>query len=198
MAIFLFLIYGKNMHYLAWAEISRRIIFENKILRLVLSKQNDNTNKTAEFTLVECPDWATVIALCDMDDGQTGVLMVYQYRVGGQELSLEFPGGMIEAGESDQAAAQRELLEETGYRADEWIKIGDINPNPSFMTNRSHTWLARGLHKVSTQNLDPEELIDVRIVPLADLESGKCPEFEVNAIMLSSWYWFKRWRKSQA
>lgn len=186
--------YCHSMHYLAWKERSRRTMFENNLFRLVLSDQESADGKSGTFTLLECPDWATVIALTQTADGSPGLLLVRQYRVGAKTLSLEFPGGAVEPGEEDQAAARRELLEETGYIADEWIKLGAINPNASFMTNRAHTWLARGLHRAGDQQLDPQEIIDLQTVAIADIEAGKHPEFEVNAIMMVSWYWFKRWQ----
>jgi len=182
------------MDNLTWTELARRTAFENHLFRLVLSDQTAADGKTGTFTLLECADWANVVALHPTPDGQPGLLMVRQYRIGGHQISLEFPGGVVDPGEDDAQAARRELREETGYLADEWIKIGAINPNPSFMTNRTHTWLARGLRRAGGQDLDPQEIIDVHTVALADIEAGLCPEFEVNAIMMASWYWFKRWQ----
>ena len=62
------------------------------------------------------------------------------------------------------------------------------------MVNRTHTWLASGLSRAGAQDLDPNEIIDIHFVPVRDLEEGRQVDFEVNAIMLVTWYWFQRWR----
>ena len=185
------------MDHLQWQEKSRRIAFENHLFRMVLSNQQAPDGRMGTFTLLECSDWVNVVALTQTEAGELALLMVRQYRFGGQQVALEFPGGVIEEGEDTLAAAKRELLEETGYRAETWVKLGDINPNPSFMVNRTHTWLARDLSLPGIQNLDENEIIDVHVIPLAELMAGKHPDFEVNAIMLASWYWFERWLRDQ-
>ncbi len=185
------------MDHLQWQEKSRRIAFENHLFRMVLSTQQAPDGRRGTFTLLECSDWVNVVALTKTESGEPALLMVRQYRFGGQQLALEFPGGVIEEGEDNLSAAQRELREETGYQAATWEKLGDINPNPSFMVNRTHTWLARNLSLAGSQNLDENEIIDVHIVPLAELQAGAHPDFEVNAIMLVTWYWFERWMRDQ-
>ena len=185
------------MDHLQWREKSRRTAYENHLFRMIVSDQQASDGRMGTFTLLECADWVNVIALARTTEDQPALLMVRQYRFGGQQVALEFPGGVIEPGETTLAAAQRELLEETGFTAGRWEKLGDINPNPSFMVNRTHTWLAQDLSLPGQQNLDDNEIIDVHFVPLAELDAGQQPDFEVNAIMLVSWYWFQRWRQRQ-
>lgn len=185
------------MDHLRWREKSRRQAFENHLFRLVLSEQQASDGRVGTFTLLECGDWVNVVALTEDSEGRPSFLMVRQYRFGGRQVALEFPGGVIEPGEDTLVAAKRELLEETGYTAGTWEKLGDINPNPSFMVNRTHTWLARDLCFAGAQELDANEIIDVHMVPVAELEAGAHPDFEVNAIMLVTWYWYQRWRKKQ-
>jgi 8-oxo-dGTP pyrophosphatase MutT (NUDIX family) len=186
------------MDHLQWREKNRRQMFENHLFRLVLSEQQAPDGRVGTFTLLECGDWVNVVALTEDGDGHAALLMVRQYRFGGRQVALEFPGGVIEPGEDTLEAAKRELLEETGYTAGRWEKLGDINPNPSFMVNRTHTWLARDLRLSAAQNLDANEIIDVHVVPVAELQAGAHPDFEVNAIMLVTWYWFERWLRGQA
>ena len=74
--------------------------------------------------------------------------MVRQYRHGAGQLTLETPGGLIDPGETPAEAAARELLEETGYAADEIVSLGAVNPNPALFSNRLHGFLARGAQRV--------------------------------------------------
>ncbi len=100
----------------------------------------------AERTVVTHPGAVAVLAL---DDAQR-VLMIRQYRHPvGHEL-WEIPAGLRDAdGESPLVTAQRELLEETGYRAREWHTLVDYFTSPGFSTERIRVFLARGLEPVA-------------------------------------------------
>jgi len=94
------------------------------------------------------------------------VVLIRQFRFGTAELTLEIPGGLIDAGEAPAAAAARELLEETGYRAAHWTALGTIAPNPAFLRNRLFTFLAEGCTRVADPDPDPGEDIEVELHPL--------------------------------
>jgi NTP pyrophosphohydrolases including oxidative damage repair enzymes len=89
-----------------------------------------------------------------------GVLMERQWRTPMRRVMLEFPAGKLDAGESWQACAQRELREETGYSAAEWAYIGIINNAISYSDESIHLAFARGLTP-GTQQLDAHEFLDV-------------------------------------
>jgi 8-oxo-dGTP pyrophosphatase MutT (NUDIX family) len=95
------------------------------------------------YTVLDTSDWAIVIPALDTDRGREFV-MVRQWRHGALQLSLEFPGGVFERGEEAEAAAKRELKEETGYSAGKIEKIGEFSPNPAIMSNRVHFSLPQG------------------------------------------------------
>jgi ADP-ribose pyrophosphatase len=78
---------------------------------------------------------------------------------------------MDEEDESPQQAAQRELLEETGYTSNKFIEVGKIYSNPATHTNLTHSFLALDVKKVDQQNLDETEDIEVYLVPLDELVS---------------------------
>ena len=69
-----------------------------------------------DFHVVEMPEWVGILAVTEHEQ----VLFVEQYRHGCGRVSLELPAGVIDPGEHPLAAAQRELLEETGYAAEDW------------------------------------------------------------------------------
>lgn len=99
------------------------------------------------------------------------VVLVRQYKHGAGAVLLELPGGVVDAHETDPAAAaRRELLEETGYTADQLEPLLSVFDNPTKDTNRIHYFLAREAHRVAAQHLDPTETIEVLTVPLTEIE----------------------------
>jgi ADP-ribose pyrophosphatase len=118
-----------------------------------------------DFYVIEAPDWVNVIPLTE--DGS--VVLIEQFRHGTAEVSLEIPGGMVDAGESPAEAAARELLEETGYEAGEVVPLGRSRPNPALQDNWIHTFLARGVVRTGEPHNDSTEQTRVRLVPLEEI-----------------------------
>jgi len=101
------------------------------------------------------------------EDGS--VIMERQYRYPLDRVILEVPAGKLDAPDEDRlSAVQRELREETGYTADDWIPLGDFHPAPAYSDEYITMYLARGLHK-GPRALDEDEFLDVYTVPLAEL-----------------------------
>ena len=127
-----------------------------------------------DATTFQFRSWANIVALTKGNE----VVLVKQYRHGVCDVLLEFPGGVVEAGEDPMVGAERELLEETGYRAARLIQVGKIYPNPALQTNTLYCYLALDAEKVSVQNLDAGEDIEVHLLPLDELvEMAKRGEF---------------------
>lgn len=142
--------------------------------RFRIDKCELSNGNLLDATIFEFRSWANVLALTK--DGE--VVLVKQYRHGVCDALLEFPGGVVEDGEDPLDGARRELLEETGYESSNMIQIGKFYPNPALQTNILHCFLARDAEKVSGQNLDPGEDIEVHLVPLDELiEMAKRGEF---------------------
>ncbi|MGE5589003.1 MAG: NUDIX hydrolase [Bacillota bacterium] len=119
------------------------------------------------FFVMEFLNWVNVVAVT----GDQQVILVRQYRHGIQSQSLEIPGGTLDRADEDPAgAAARELLEETGYRAEVLEPLGRVAANPATQNNYCYFYLARGAVKVSEQHLDPAEDIRVELVPVAQVK----------------------------
>ncbi len=149
-----------------WDEIERREVHRGRIFTVRRDRfRSPATGRDHSFDIVDAPDWVNVVAVT----GEGRVLLIRQYRVGTREVTIEVPGGTVDAGETPLDAARRELLEETGYTSDDWTAIGRVEPNPAFQTNITHTFLARGARRTAEQRFDETELIDVEERPLADV-----------------------------
>lgn len=151
----------------AWESRGRRRVVETRIFSLdARALVHPRTGREHEFWILDTPDWCNIVPLTA--DGQ--VVMVRQRRHGIDAETLELPGGMIDPGDPSPAeAAQRELLEETGYRAERVVQTGVIAPNPALQTNRCWSFLARDVVKVAEPKLDGGEDIDVVLVPYAEI-----------------------------
>jgi ADP-ribose pyrophosphatase len=80
---------------------------------------------------------------------QDKVLLVEQYRTAIDRATLEVPAGTLEEGESPEACARRELIEETGFTASEWQKLTAYYPSPGYSSELIHVYRASGLEKVA-------------------------------------------------
>ncbi|MDR1635915.1 MAG: NUDIX hydrolase [Treponema sp.] len=170
---------------LEWREEGSRGIFDCKVFSIRESSCRSPDDEVRKYTIMDAADWVIVIPVIDTPRGREFV-MVRQWRHGTRELSLEFPGGVFEAGENPAAAAGRELLEETAYRAGRIEKIGEFSPNPAIMSNRVHFFLAGDLECTGSQELDEDEYIEVEIMKAGDVLRGMGKPPFVHALMGSA------------
>lgn len=128
-------------------------------------RENPRTGVPFDFFLMEGLNWTKVIALT----AQKEIVLVRQYRHGADTPMLELPGGVVEAGEDPSAAAQREILEETGFRISNLRSLGSPYANPAMQSMRLHVFSAEVENaKPAMQCLDAGEDIQVIVKPFAE------------------------------
>ena len=159
---------------------------------LTTRRRSPHTEREHAFTRLICPEWVNVVAFTAADPGGE-LLVVEQFRHGVDASTLEIIGGVVDPGEEPAAAARRELLEETGHAAREWVRLGDCAPNPAVQNNRCHFFLALDCVPVAPLHLDPSEELRVWAVPWAEafalLRDGKLDHALVMAAFLRLFLW---------
>ena len=132
------------------------------------------------YHVVEVADWVNVVAISEAGN----VILVEQYRHAVQRVLLEIPAGHVDPKEDREAAARRELLEETGYGGGTWHALGALHPVASRFANQVHSYLAFGVRKVGEPLQEESENLTIREMPWAEfvagLQSGKLRLFEAN------------------
>ena len=131
------------------------------------------------FATLEMPDYAVVVALTP--EGRA--VVERNYKHGPQRVCLNLPAGYLERGEDPLAAARRELLEETGYVADEWIFLGGFANDGNRGCGRGFYYLARGARQVTTPDAGDLEEMGIGLLPLDELvEAARRGEVAVLSI----------------
>ncbi|HQQ00568.1 MAG TPA: NUDIX hydrolase [bacterium] len=146
-----------------WRKIGERHLADYGIFSIRrVESESPRTGKTIPFQILECGLWTNVFPVTPNHE----VVMIRQYRHGTEKITLEIPGGLVERGESPAHAARREMVEETGYDSETIVPLGYVEPNPAFISNSCHTFLAPGAASVGRQSLDHGEDIEVVTVPM--------------------------------
>ena len=176
-----------------WREKSSKILANCRIFDVSASEREAEDGKQGTFFLVNSPDWAGVIPVVDTGLGRM-IVMIRQYRHGTGRLCLEFPGGIVEKGEDPSIAVGRELIEETGYKAEMIVPLGLLSPNPAFMTNTFHAFVAEGCLPLREQALDEHEEIEVLLVPEREAIDLVGAEDYGHALMTATLFLYMRYR----
>src|SRR5262245_16569151 len=120
----------------------------------------------AEYWISEYPPWVNVVAVTRTDH----VVLIRQYRPGLGAVHFELPAGVVdETDASPEVAAQRELLEETGYGGGRWSSLLTLSANPALQSNLTYSFLAEGVEAVAAPAREATEDLRVREVPVEDL-----------------------------
>ena len=139
-------------------------LFHGRIFDLVIEDVEEKDGNIRKCEIISHPGGGVVIPLFDNGD----VLLVRQYRYPHKIFVLEAPAGKLEPNEDPLDCAKRELMEETGYSAEKFVKLTAMYTTPGFCNEVLHIYLATGLNKSKNgQNLDDgEQSLTIEILPL--------------------------------
>ena len=145
----------------AWKTVSSKYLFRRPWLTVRCEDMLlPNGNHIPEYYILEYPDWVNTIAIARSGE----FVLVRQYRHGLGETRYDLCAGVCEPNETPLQAAQRELLEETGYGHGRWLPLMNISGNTSTTNNLTHCFLALDVEKVGNQHLDASEDLSVHLL----------------------------------
>ncbi len=143
-----------------------KVIYQWKGISLTEEPVTLPDGRTIEHTTIKHPGAAVIIPVMDNGD----LVLVHQFRPSLKKWLLELPAGTREAQEDALTCAQRELEEETGYSAAEFIPLGQVTPMAGCCDEIQHLYVAKGLKKTARYQCDDDEVIEVVTFNQAQLE----------------------------
>jgi ADP-ribose pyrophosphatase len=150
----------KNLTEAAWRTLSSRPIYSNRWLSLREDQVALPDGRTSIYGVVTCGDCVGVLPFIDSKT----VLLIKQYRYVAKRVTWEMPTGGVHPGESIENAAQRELGEETGYRAGRLNWVSSYHTSKSVMDETAHLFVGEDLAELKLDS-DETEFIEVQPFP---------------------------------
>jgi ADP-ribose pyrophosphatase len=141
----------------AWRTLTSRVVYANPWIRLREDTAELPDGRTTLYGVVEC---APAVGVLPFLDART-VILVGQWRYVTRAFRWEIPTGSVKPGESEEAAAQRELAEEAGYEAARLVKLCTFVTSKSILDETAYLYMADDLRAVR-RTPDETEFIEVR------------------------------------
>ena len=167
-----------------WRRVETRLLTDCRVFTVHEARsESPHDGSKHNFFVIGSNEWCNCVPLTANNE----VVCIRQYRHGTDEITLEIPGGLVDAGEDPAMSSARECLEETGYEARRVSSLGVLTPNPALFVNRLHTYVAFDVERVANVANTATEHTDVQLIPLGQipdlLVSGKIDHALVAATM---------------
>jgi len=152
-------------------------LHEGRVFRLVRENVTLENGVTIDLDIIHHPGASAIVPLTE----DNTLLMIKQYRHATRGFIWEIPAGTLDPDETPLHCAKRELIEETGFSARAWEKLGEITPLPGYSDERIHIFLATDITPAE-QDLDMDEILHVhrigfddavKMVHSGEIEDGK-------------------------
>lgn len=156
---------------------SSKVSFKGKVFSVTTDTVTEPGGVTSTRDVVRHNGSVIILAVdTSVNPDDPTILIERQYRHAAQQFLYELPAGRIEPGEAPLAAAKRELIEETGFRAKRWSKLVKYYASPGFLAETMQVFLAEEI-RAGLAEPEADEHISLRHVPLSQLiqeiETGK-------------------------
>ena len=145
--------------------LSTKVLQSYRILALVEQALRLPSGRTVVRQVVKHP--GAVVIIPQLEDSRLVLIAQYRFAVGA--TLLEFPAGTLEPDEAPLEYARRELIEETGYRAEHWRALGIMYPSPGYYTEKQHLFVATGLVPDHAAG-DEDEILEVKGLTVQEVE----------------------------
>lgn len=166
------------------------VVYDGRLFRLVRENVTLENGITTDLDIIRHPGAAAIVPA----HGYDSIVLIKQYRHAVGEHIWEIPGGAFDKNEDPLECAKRELLEETGYTATFWEKLGVISPVPAYSDERIHVYFAANLTKES-QNLDKDEILRVYVLKVPKvldmIHRGEIRDSKTIASIFMATLWIK-------
>jgi ADP-ribose pyrophosphatase len=163
-----------------------RLAYDGLFLKVFSDEVQLPNQKLVNREYIKHPGAVAIVPLFE----DNSVLMERQFRYPLHKAILEIPAGKLEFGEDPLVCAKRELKEETGFEANEWIFLGKIHPVISYSTEFIDIYLAKGLVQ-GPAKLDEEEFLDVFRATIPEISEWIKKGLITDVKTIISHYWLK-------
>jgi ADP-ribose pyrophosphatase len=148
--------------------LSSKVVFKGKVFSVFRDEVIEPTGVENVREIIRHNGSVVILAVDESKNpADPDVILERQYRHAARQFLLELPAGRVEPGESTLAAAKREMIEETGYRAKRWTLLTKYFASPGFLGEWMQIYLAREIRDGKAQP-EADEQIDVLRMPLSE------------------------------
>jgi ADP-ribose pyrophosphatase len=148
--------------------LSSKLSFKGKVFDVYTDTLIEPTGHKNTRDIIRHRGSVVMLAVDETNPADPIVIMERQYRHAAGQYLLELPAGTLEPGEAPLAAAKRELIEETGYRAKKWSLLVKYFASPGFLAEWMQIYLARDIRAGIAQP-EADEQIEILPMPLSQL-----------------------------
>ena len=149
--------------------LKSKVSFEGKVFSVVTDKVTEPGGVTSTRDVIRHNGSVVILAVDTREDPtDPSILLERQYRYAAGQILLQLPAGRIEPGEAPLAAAKRELIEETGFRARRWSRLVRYYASPGFLSETMQVFLAEDI-RPGTAEPEEDEKISLHPTPLSEL-----------------------------